>query len=78
MMAVRVLRGPAMTLEVDWYATNGCDHGHCPLDCPKPQPALVNGVMLCMRCWVLSGVVSVMVPCVPATCGEAGRAAVVM
>jgi hypothetical protein len=54
----------------DWYACHCCEHAHCPLWCEKPQPALVAGELLCMRCWVLFGVRSVMIPYTPASCPE--------
>lgn len=55
----------------DWYAEHGCTHAHCPLGCEKPQPALVDGKMLCMKCLVLTGQISEVVPCTPETCAEA-------
>ena len=56
--------------DAEWYAQNGCQHAHCPEHCEKPQPSLVGDVMCCMRCLVLYGVRSEMVPCTPATCDE--------
>ncbi len=57
-----------MTADEGWYAERGCTHAHCPLGCDKPQPSLVGGRMLCMRCWVQDGIASEMIPCVPETC----------
>ncbi len=55
----------------EWYAAHSCQHAHCPEGCPKPQPSMVGGEMLCMRCLVLCGVRSKMIPCTPQTCDEA-------
>lgn len=60
-----------MTPEQAWYASNGCDHAHCPVGCDKPQPRTVSGVLVCGKCLVINGVWSEMIPCTPAACEEA-------
>lgn len=57
-----------------WYEANGCDHAHCPTGHPKPQPELVGGRMLCMRCWFERRREVEVVPCTPLTCDEAAPA----
>lgn len=51
-----------------WYAAHGCTHAHCPTGHDKPQPFLLDGVLLCGRCAVLEGVRSEMIPCTPEVC----------
>lgn len=56
----------------EWYAAHGCDHAHCPCGCDHPQPfTLPDDSMVCGQCAICDGVLCRMVPCVPATCGEA-------
>ncbi len=53
----------------DWYTQHNCLHAHCIRGCEKPQPDIVaDGRLLCMRCLVLCGIESEMVPCTPETC----------
>ncbi len=56
--------------ELDWYSQHDCTHAHCPLECEKPQPMLRDGKMLCMKCWVLDGIESEVIPCTPSLCGD--------
>jgi hypothetical protein len=56
-----------------WCERHGCDHGHCGrFACDKPQPLEHDGELICGRCAVLSGLVSVMIPCTPEVCREEG------
>jgi len=54
----------------EWYRSRGCDHAHCPTGHDKPQPSLSGGRMLCMRCLVVDGVETEVVPCTPENCGD--------
>jgi hypothetical protein len=51
-----------------WCADNGCQHGHCPLDCEYPQPFGRDGKLICGRCWFVNGTETEMVPCGPENC----------
>lgn len=62
------------TTYADWCKANDCTHGHCPLQCAKPQPFALDGRLVCGRCAVLDGVVSEMLPCVPELCETEGEA----
>lgn len=55
---------------LEWYMLHRCEHAHCPEGCEKPQPSMSDGKMLCMKCKVLFGVDSVMIPCTPETCND--------
>lgn len=55
-------------MDVDWYTQHGCTHAHCPFGCDKPQPDMLGDDLVCSRCLVLDGVVSIMIPCTPETC----------
>lgn len=65
----------------DWCILHGCQHGHCENACEKPQPTHTEWVqhptsgirclvedLICQRCLVVHGVVSVMIPCTPEVC----------
>jgi hypothetical protein len=55
----------------EWCERNGCDHGHCPDGCSKPQPVLLaDGRLVCGRCLIRFNEASEMVPCTPEVCGE--------
>lgn len=59
----------------DWCQKHGVTHGHCPLECPKPQPVEIYGVLCCGRCaseGPCDGVFSMMIPCTVEMCGEEG------
>jgi hypothetical protein len=52
----------------EWCEANGCQHGHCPEDCEKPQPRMFDGSLVCGKCLVKYGKISVMIPCTPEIC----------
>lgn len=53
----------------DWYARNGCTHGHCPRLHEKPQPVqTVDGRLICSRCAVEDSVETDMIPCTSDVC----------
>lgn len=52
----------------EWYETNDCSHAHCSMGCEKPQPEMIDGKMLCMKCLVLYEVESECIPCSPDVC----------
>lgn len=53
-----------------WCVDRGADHAHCPLDCEHPQPILTVDGLICGRCAVIDGVVTLMEPCLPNTCPD--------
>lgn len=53
-----------------WYVDNNCDHAHCPHHCEHPQPFLLDGVMVCGRCFFIEKVVTPVEPCNPAICDD--------
>lgn len=55
----------------EWYTLHKCQHVHCPFGCEHPQERLTtDGRMLCWRCWVVDGVVTEVLPCVPGVCND--------
>lgn len=51
-----------------WYLARGCGHAHCPFGCEHPQPFLIEGVLLCGRCWFKERLRTPMIPCGPEVC----------
>lgn len=51
-----------------WLAERGVTHAHCQYECSKPQPFLLDGILVCGKCATLHGVISAMIPCTPDVC----------
>lgn len=62
------LRTPA---ERQWYAERNCTHVHCSAGCEHPQERMLSdGRMVCGRCLILDGLITLVSPCVPGVCDD--------
>jgi hypothetical protein len=53
---------------LDWCKQRGVTHAHCFYFCEHPQPFILNGKLVCGRCYFVYGEVSEVVPCTPENC----------
>ena len=53
----------------EWCEARGVTHAHCPDGCEHPQPFILEGVLVCGRCYFVYREVVAMVPCTPEYCG---------
>lgn len=52
----------------EWCVANDCSHAHCPYDCEHPQPFIMNGKLICGRCYFKDDDIVEMKPCSPENC----------
>jgi hypothetical protein len=55
-----------------WCAAHGCDHAHCPGECERPQPFVLEGVLYCGKHWFDDRTLLPMLPCREGVCDERG------